>query len=105
MDLWIRSQNKKELRPNPKLGIEGIKDEFYIVDRFNFDDATILGIYKTEERALEVLDEIQKILTPIITYKQKEPKEIIQNGLYQVRQEVDMKIQELSTYVYEMPKE
>ena len=62
MDLWIRSQNKRELRPNPKLGIEEIKDEFYILDRFNFEDGTILGIYKTEQRALEVLDEIQSFL-------------------------------------------
>lgn len=61
MELWIRSQNRRELRPNPKLGIDEIKDKFYIVDRFNFEEATILGTYKTEQRASEVLDEIQKI--------------------------------------------
>lgn len=59
MDLWIRSQNRKELRPNPKLGIE---KDYYIVDRYDFDRAIILGQYATEERALEVLDEIQEYM-------------------------------------------
>lgn len=53
MNLWIRSQDKKELRSNPKLGIE---NDYYIVDRYNIDRAIILGQYATEERALKVLD-------------------------------------------------
>lgn len=61
MDLWIRSQDKKELRANPKLGLDKLKDEYYIVDRYDFERAIILGVYKTEQRALEVLDEIQKL--------------------------------------------
>lgn len=62
MNLWVMSQNKKELRPNPKLGIDKLEDKFYIVDRYDFERATILGVYKTEQRALEVLDEIQSFL-------------------------------------------
>lgn len=58
MNLWIRSQDRKELRPNPKFGIENLDDSWYIVDRYTFDNAFLLGTYKTEERALEVLDEI-----------------------------------------------
>lgn len=58
MELWIRSQDKRELRPNPKLGLDKLKDEYYIVDRYDFERAIILGVYKTEQRALEVLDEI-----------------------------------------------
>ena len=60
MDLWIRSQNKKELIPNPKLGIDQCENRYYIVDRYDFERAFILGEYKSKERALEVLDEIDK---------------------------------------------
>ena len=59
MDLYIRSQDRKELRPQPKLGIDKLENKYYIVDRYNFESAIILGVYETEERALEVLDEIQ----------------------------------------------
>ena len=99
MDLWIRSQDRRILSK-----VSYLQEHFGNGKYGIYDEAIPMGYYETEERALEVLDEIQKILTPIITYKQKEPKEIIKNGLYQVRQEVDMKIQELSTYVYQMPK-
>ena len=27
MDLWIRSQDKRELRPNPKLGIDEVENK------------------------------------------------------------------------------
>lgn len=62
MDLWIRSQNKKALIPNPKLVIDKLEDKHYIADRYDFKRETILGVYKTEQRALEVLDEIQSFL-------------------------------------------
>lgn len=62
MDLWIRSQDKMNLRPNPKLAIEIVEESYYITDRYDFDKSDILGIYKTEKRALEVLDEIQNYL-------------------------------------------
>ncbi len=39
MDLWIRSQDKKELRSNPKLGIE---NDYYIVDRYNLEMKAIV---------------------------------------------------------------
>ena len=48
MDLWIRSQNKKELIPNPKLGIDQCENRYYIVDRYDFERAFILGEYKSK---------------------------------------------------------
>lgn len=59
MELWIRSQDRKEIRPQPKLGIDKLEGLYYIVDRYDFERAYILGRYETKERALEVLDEIQ----------------------------------------------
>lgn len=66
MDLWIRSQDREKLRINPELEIyEYGNEKFLVIDTKGnviYDKAKILGEYKTKERALEVLDEIQKIL-------------------------------------------
>lgn len=62
MNLWIRSQDKKELRCNPKFGIDMVENDCYIVDRYSFEKGIILGKYATEKRALEVLDEIQAFI-------------------------------------------
>lgn len=63
MELWIRSQDRKELLPiNDKLYIilnhsrATLIDEYYICYR-----SETLGAYETKERALEVLDEIQEL--------------------------------------------
>ena len=97
MNLWIRSQDKKALIPINKMLTISCSSMFY--------DGIILGVYKTEQRALEILDEIQNILKPKIIYNQSNPIETMNDAIYQIKQDVDMKIQELSTYVYEMPKE
>lgn len=58
MELWIKVQNNKKL----KQGLVKVDDLF--VDKYEEDEWIIkqccdtLGIYKTEKRALEVLDEI-----------------------------------------------
>lgn len=62
MDLWIRSQDKEELiKINSRLFIRHIENVGYsIMNDLCVDDGFItLGTYKTKERALEVLDEIQ----------------------------------------------
>ena len=80
MELWIRSQDKEVLQ---KITSLFVNDDGYI---FSYDyinsNEVFLGKYKTKERALEVLDEIQKILNLEYTF-----------------------LQDLSNYVYEMPKE
>lgn len=59
MNLWIRSQDRKRLLL--------INDELYIPNSRTGEDfgifyrETMLGHYKTEERALEVLDEIDNV--------------------------------------------
>lgn len=109
MELWIRSQDKTFLMKidNINLGI-GV-DSKKPCRLFTFVGGVVtsftLGTYKSEERALEVLDEIQNILKPRIIYKQNEPIETILDGIYYLKQNVDMKIQEVSTDVYIMPKD
>lgn len=57
MELWIRSQNKTILSKAHDLVIREDRNENNETNYFIVDTYT-LGIYKTKERALEVLDEI-----------------------------------------------
>ena len=75
MELWIRSQDKMVLTRNVGLRIVIEQEGASIIDETN---DYILGMYNTEKRALEILNEIQNIL---IDYKN------------------------MSRVVYEMPKE
>lgn len=61
MELWVRSQDKTFLRKVNTIGIVEGKD-FWSID----ENLTVsFGKYKTKERAIEVLDEIQNyILLP-----------------------------------------
>lgn len=62
MELWIRSSQRKNFIPvNNGLYIEEIKGNFEI-RAIQFNGYTPLGNYRTEQRALEVLDEIQNLL-------------------------------------------
>lgn len=78
MDLYIRSQDKMALAKYDLLILEKYENKYmFIADHYKN-----MGVYKTKERALEVLDEIQNKLCP---------KEMINLGQ--------------GTIVYEMPKE
>ena len=99
MELWIRSQSKKQLA-----NITGL----IVVDNeirgfTNQKDYYELGTYKTKERAIEVLDEIQKILKPQLIIK--DSGKII--GSFEdtiVREGATCELKELSTFVYQMPE-
>jgi len=93
MDLWIRSQDKMKLVNNCNLYIsDAIKDEYVIEDLNN--KYLKLGTYKTKERALEVLDEIQKI----IKWCQNNMKNVTIGDVDKLKGCFD-------DYVYEMPLE
>lgn len=59
--MWIRSQDKGYLVKSPIIDIDIKKNEVYILDRTYAKEpfiGRILGVYKSKERAIEVLDEI-----------------------------------------------
>lgn len=65
MELWIRSQDKMDLSKINRLRIrehtfEDGKKEYFILNNNSISD--VVGVYKTKERAIEVLDEIQAYL-------------------------------------------
>ena len=103
MDLWIRSQDKNNL-----LKVVNVKlDSRTLYANTKTDEwAVKIGFYKTKERALEVLDEIQKLIKPIfkINYEYDDSQPII-DGEWLKSLKAESKIEELSCYVYEMPKE
>lgn len=77
MELWIRSQDKEVLTRVVDIWKDADKNEIW--SKSSFAIKNCLGIYKTKERAIEILDEIQQyILLPNI---------------------------DNSTYVYQMPEE
>lgn len=59
MELWIRSQDKTTLIRSYEIYISEYGKGSYVIRAKK--TSHILGAYKTMERALEVLDEIQKI--------------------------------------------
>ena len=84
MDLWIRCQDREGLFKVDKLWYSyDEKENEHCINNYEFE----FGVYKSKERALEVLDEIQSIL--------KFGLQINNNNQFIGT----------TTYVYEMPKE
>ncbi len=104
MDLWIRNQDRDMLIRVDYVYLNVREYGCTINDRIN-----VLGIYETAERALEVLDEIQKLLTPQIfaltnNIKENKKDAELTNCYALVGSKNGIDIKELSTVVYEMPK-
>ena len=101
MELWVRSQDKKCLI---KINLIEYETGAMLKGATDIDDNYhILGKYKTKERALEVLDEIQKILKPMIYTEKGKIVGMIDNEF--IKEKDKAEVIELSTYVYEMPNE
>ena len=96
MELWIRSQDKEQLRKIVDLKYQKgtIKDDNCeaIIGTTQYDEWEVLGIYKSKERALEVLDEIQRTITKQLVNRHKQ---LDGNYSFEV----------IDTAIYEMPKE
>lgn len=115
MELWIRSQDKTRLIKVSNVQYTYRKGDLYSDVRGKhyigtyYDNLEILGEYASKERALEVLDEIQNILRPKYILDSSSIKECgnswVENGVIMQKYNANATIQELSTYVYEMPKE
>lgn len=91
MELWIRSQDKKQLLK--------VNDGLFIANGFTDTDDSFIGIknvghvgrYKTEKRALEILDKIQD--------------ELISSDFMPIEKNEEVVLTCGSARIYEMPKE
>lgn len=104
MELWIRSQDKESLLIVGRIDYELASGTNRIwVNGYN----RLVGIYKSKKRALEVLDEIQKLIKPTIltTEYQCEIAEQSKLKFDLMMNPVKTEIKELSTIIYEMPEE
>ena len=114
MELWIRSQDKINLVKVRQVGVNYQNNKQIIANytpelyENSGEFVELLGIYKTKERAIEVLDEIQNILKPkyILNTSSIKPDGDFyeENGVTFQKYNANAKIQELSTFVYQMPE-
>lgn len=106
MELWIRSQDKSSIVKVDNLYVSVGNYICYYVEKGKEVSGTYyrpsgeLGRYETKERALEVLNEIQRIIYP------KEYIEFNSKIMNKSKIEVikDHYSSYLSSYVYEMPE-
>lgn len=96
MNLWIRSQDKIGLTKIDNICV--MDNRIVFIPNSQYGRVT-LGTYKTKQRALEVLDEIQNAVSGIITIE--DVKE--QNKKQYTGEALASKITQ--NIVYEMPKE
>ena len=107
MDLWIRSQDKMNLVKVRQIGVN-YQDNKQIIANYTpelYENSggyyELLGTYKTKERALEVLDEIEErimLINTINLVKDRDSLIAYKNAL------TEEKIKGLG-YPYQMPKE
>lgn len=107
MDLWIRSQNGRLSKVDDIM--QPIEDEFDGVNGWvlyavkQSGAMSILGIYETEERAIEVLDEIQNVIyiNKLFNADINAFQTVLKNEGY-TEKEISKYLKVISTY--EMPK-
>lgn len=94
MDLWIRSQDRTKLVKADNISYMDVAEDYEKEVHSLWNDCKgILGTYKTKERALEVLDEIQGLFIKKDIVK----TEISKDGLTMVNMPI-------TCIVYEMPE-
>ena len=101
----MRSQDKRILQKVDNIFLDA-NYENKRISTYDGDNIE-LGTYKTKERAIEVLDEIQSLLQPTIEYKPIVQEEYNPAYTYKhfVKVDDNIEIKELSTFVYQMPAE
>ena len=101
----MRSQDKRILQKVDNLFLDA-NYENKRISTYDGDNIE-LGTYKTKERAIEVLDEIQNLLQPIIKYEPIVQEEYNPAYTYKhfVKVDDNIEIKELSTFVYQMPED
>ena len=90
MNLWIRSQDREKITKVNSVNISEFQDSITICGSIDGINLFSLASYKTKERELEVLDEIQKKINMInLGHDFGSPMIDLNNP----------------TYIYKMPKE
>lgn len=105
MELWVRSQDKRILQKVDNIFLDA-NYENKRISTYDGNCSTELGTYKTKKRAIEVLDEINKLLIPkpIISTYNVEQAELLNGTVFIKPMLDDIKIESYTSYVYQMPE-
>ena len=105
MELWIRSQDRRILQKVDNIFLDA-NYENKRISTYDGDNIE-LGTYETKERALEILDEIYKLLIPkpIISTYNVEQAELLDGSIFIKPMLDDIKMESSTSYVYQMPEE
>lgn len=96
MDLWVRSQDREYLEKIEKIYVWEAAHEDYRIE-----GKSELGTYKTQKRALEVLDEIERPIKCICVVRDSE-EDVLKSIL---KVEDTRKFMAENLYIYHMPEE
>nr|DAN14418.1 MAG TPA: hypothetical protein [Bacteriophage sp.] len=104
MELWIRSQYGSLLEKAEAIKIANYDGTIGIVINNDY----VFGEYKTKERALEVLDEIEKLIKPITIFQNCQVdkstiEKIKKIGYCMVNS--DARVEQISQAFYQMPED
>ena len=106
MNLWVRSQDKRILQKVDNIFLDA-NYENKRISTYDGDNVE-LGTYKTKERAIEILDEIQNILMPkyiLDSSSIRHDDSWVENGIIMQKYNANARIEGIPIYVYEMPEE
>lgn len=106
MELWIRSQDRRILQKVDNIFLDA-NYENKRISTYDGDNIE-LGTYKTKERALEVLDEIEKLIKPIAIFQTCQ----IDKSTIEKMKEIDYcivdnapRVEQISQVFYQMPED
>lgn len=111
MVLWVRSQDGKRLVECHDFSLQEKIQYTYAILGGTYGKH-IMGTYKNKERAMQILDEIQNLLTPRFIVNETSDNDLIENlfdkstankAFYSNK--LDIKQIENNYIVYQMPKE
>ena len=91
MELWVRSQDKELLMKTPELRYKQKGNVHSLLAYDTSGGYRILGVYKSKERAIEILDEIQN--------------ELISSDFMPIEKNEEVVLTCGSARIYEMPKD
>lgn len=105
MNLWIRTQREDSLVKVDEIRVVGSLDRFENEVWLVVVKDTILARYKAEENAFKVLEDIQKILSPVLVFQNKIKPDDIYDDTDTIYSGCSGSVEQLNTYVYKMPPE
>lgn len=112
MDLWLRSQDRHQLIKVDSIGLTYDDGKASRIVCYENSRTWVVARYRTQERAMEVLDEIQNYLTPRFIVNSQGDTDSLENLFdkvteYKAFPDNKLEIKNISrdSWVYEMPKE